>query len=199
MGKRRQRKMAKKNGNGKKLFKRDSGPKDTFVSGLIGQVIGGTLMLFALILFGIAISQLDGAYTSAIAYDQVGLTDIMGIFGMVLFLVFVGAGVAVLGGTAVYIYSKSVSGGWMGAFLGFAFATVGLVIALILNTILQSQLNTQQVAINALSNVSNFPGLYDISRIWGMIIFLSLLAPGIAGISGSVVGAIGKIRGGIGS
>lgn len=173
------------------------GTKSSLITGVIGQVIGGALMLFALILFGIGVAQLDTAYTSASTYDQVGLTSIMGIFGMVIFLVFVGAGVAVLGGTAVYTYMQAKGGRWMDAFLGFAFATVGLVIALILNTILQTQLNTAQVAINALTNIANLPGLYSISRIFGIIIFLSLLAPGISGIAGAVQGSIGRIKAGM--
>lgn len=172
------------------------GSRKTLISGIIGQVLGGALMLFALILFGIGVAQLDTAYTAA-SGDQVGLRDIMGIFGMVLFLVFIGAGVVVLGGTAVYAYLKSKGGSWMDAFIGFAFATVGLVIALILNTILQGQLNTTQVAINALTNIANFPGLYAISRIFGIIIFLSLLSPGIAAIAGAAQGAVGRVRAGM--
>lgn len=167
------------------------------VVGMISQVIGGAFLLLALILFGIGLSQLDTAYTSAKAYDAVGLTDIMGIFGMLLFLTFIGTGLTVLAGGAVYNWMTTVRGSWMESFMSFAYGAVALVIALILNTVVQGQLNTAQVAINAATNIASFPGLYNISRIFGMLVFLSLVGTGIAAIVASGVAAVRTIRGGI--
>lgn len=164
--------------------------------GIMSQVIGGALLLFALILFGIAIGQLDTAYTAAAGYDQVGLTDIMGIFGMVVFLVLVGSGIAVIAGGAAIGVIRAIKGNWIQVFLAFAMGAVALIIAFILNTVIQAQLNTAQVAINAATNVANFAGLYDISRIFGMLIFLTLVGSGIASITGSLVGAFKQLRSG---
>ena len=164
--------------------------------GILSQVIGGALMLFALILFQIAIGQLDTAYTDASTYDQVGLTDVMGIFGMVVFLVLIGSGIAVIAGGAAVGVIRAIRGNWIQVFLAFAMGAVALIIAFILNTIIQAQLNTAQVAINATTNIANFPGLYDISRIFGMLIFLVLVGSGIASITGSLVGAFKQIRSG---
>ena len=167
------------------------------VVGLMSQVIGGAFILFALILFGIAINQLDTSYTSAATYlGQVGLTDIMGMFGMVIFLVFIGAGISVVAGGAVYNFSQTIHGGWMQAFLSFAMGAVGLVIALILNTISQTQLQAAGVTINGTTNIANFSGLYDVWTIFGMLIFLVLIGSGISGVVAAGVGAIRNIRGG---
>lgn len=167
------------------------------VVGLVSQVIGGAFLLLALILFGIAIGQLDTAYTSAATYDQVGLTDIMGIWGMLLWLVFVGVGIGVIAGGSIYNWIKTMGGGWMEAFMSFAYGAVALVIALILNTVVQAQVNTAQVAINATTNIANFPGLYNISRIFGMLIFLTLVGSGVSGIVAAGWSATKAIRGGI--
>src|SRR4030042_1385475 len=125
------------------------------VAGLVSQVIGGAFIMFALILFGIGIGQLDTAYTAAGTYtEQVGLTDIMGVWGMIIFLVFVGAGLTVVAGGAVYNFVKTIKGGWMEAFLSFAMGAVGLVIALILNTITQGSLHDAYVTANAPTNIA---------------------------------------------
>jgi len=89
-----------------------------------------------------------------------------------------------------------VRGSWIQVFLAFAMGAVALIIAFILNTVIQAQLNTAQVAINATTNIASFAGLYDISRIFGMLIFLTLVGSGIASITGSVVGAYKQIRAG---
>lgn len=181
----------------KRNYGSGGGGKKTAIVGLVSQVIGGAFLLLALILFGIGIGQLDTAYTSAATYDQVGLTDIMGIFGMILFLVFVGVGLSVIAGGAIYNWARTVRGSWMEAFMSFAMGAVSLVIALILNTVIQGQMNTAQVAINATTNIANFPGLYSISRIFGMLIFLTLVGSGVSAIVASVVGVTKAIRGGI--
>ena len=154
--------------------------------------------MFALILFAIGIDQLDTAYTAAAAYtEQVGLTDIMGIWGMILFLVFVGAGISVIAGGAVFNFVKTIRGGWMEAFMSFAMGAVGLIIALILNTISQAQLHTAYVAANATTNLASFSGMLSIMTIFGMLIFLTLIGSGVSGVVAAGWGAVRQVRGGI--
>jgi len=171
------------------------GGKKSAVMGLVAQVIGAVFLVFALILFTIGIGQLDTAYTAASSYtEQVGLVDIMGIWGMILFLVFVGAGLTVIAGGAVYNFITTIRGGWMEAFMSFAMGAVGLVIALILNTITQSQLNAAYVAANASTNIASFSGMLDIMGVFGMLIFLTLVGSGISGVVASGWGAVTNLR-----
>lgn len=192
MGKRRKHQM----GKGKSIS--SGGTNRSAVAGLIGQVIGGAFILFALILFAIGIDQLDTAYTAAGSYtEQVGLQDIMGVWGMILFLVFVGCGITVIAGSSVYNFVKTISGGWMQAFLSFAMGVVGLVIALILNTLVQGQLHTAYVAANATANKASFSGMLDIMTVFGMLIFLVLIGSGVSGIVAAGWGAVRNVRAGI--
>ena len=165
---------------------------------LIANIFGAVMMLIALILFGIGLSSLDTAYTAAATYtEQVGLTDIMGIFALVIFLVVMGVGIAALGAGSVMSWRRAQSGGWMGVFMAFVMGVVGLVIALLLNTIIQGQLHTvYTTAANASAtvNIAQFAGLLDVMTIWGMIIFISLIASGITGIVGAGVGGYKTLR-----
>ena len=162
---------------------------------LIANIFGAVMMLIALILFGVAIDSLDTAYTAAGTYtEQVGLTDVMGIFGLVVFLVIVGVGIAALGAGSVMSWKRAQSGGWMGVFMAFVMGVVGLVIALLLNTIIQGQLHTAYLAANATANVASFVGLLDVMTIWGMIIFISLISSGIVGIVGAGVGGYKNLK-----
>jgi len=165
---------------------------------LIANIFGAVMMLIALILFGIGLSSLDTAYTAAATYtEQVGLTDIMGIFALVIFLVVMGVGIAALGAGSVMSWRRAQSGGWMGVFMAFVMGVVGLVIALLLNTIIQGQLHTvYTTAANASEtvNIAQFAGLLDVMTIWGMIIFISLIASGITGIVGAGVGGYKTLR-----
>ena len=173
------------------------GSPKTSVTGMVSQVIGGAFILFALVLFGIGIDQLDTAYTAAATYtEQVGLTDIMGIWGMILFLVFVGAGITVIAGGAAYSFMKTIRGGWMDAFMSFAMGAVGLIIALILNTITQAQLHSAYVTANATTNLTSFAGMLSIMTIFGMLIFLTLIGSGVSGVVAAGWGAVRQIRGG---
>lgn len=165
---------------------------------LITQVFGGVMMLIALVLYGIALGQLDTAYTAAETYtEQVGLTDIMGIFPMVIFLVIVGVGIAALAGGSIMGWKRAMSGGWTAVFMSFVMGVVGLVIALILNTLIQGQLNTVYTTAANVSetvNIASFPGLLSIMTIWGMVIFIALISSGISGIVAAGVGGYKQIK-----
>lgn len=181
--------MAKGKGGGGK------GGINMHVMYLIGQVIGVAFFIFAMILFGIGIDQLDTAYTAAGTYtEQVGLQDIMGIWGMILFLVFTGAGITVIAGTAVLNFMKTIRGTWMDAFMSFAMASVALVVSLILNTLAQSQLHAAYVTANATTNIAAFAGLLSIMGVFGMLVFLTLMGSGISGIVASGWGIVNNVK-----
>jgi len=174
------------------------GGQSSIAAPLIASVFGGVSMLAALIMFAIGIGQLDTAYTAAATYtEQVGLTDIMGVFGMVIFLLFIGVGLAGLTAGGYMGYKRSAGGGWNEIFMGIVMGTVALVIALILNTIVQGQLNTAYVAANATVNLASFPGMLDIMTVFGMVIFISFIGSGAAAVIGSGVGAYKKLKGGM--
>ncbi len=166
------------------------------MAGFMVTILGGVAMLIALIMFGIGIGQLDAAYTSAATYtEQVGLTSIMGIWAMVIFLILIAAGLAALGVGSYMQIKKATTGGWMDVFLVFIMGSVGLIIALILNTIIQGQLHTAYVTANATVNKASFPGMLSIITVFGMVIFLSLMGAGIAQISGSFYGTYKHLSG----
>lgn len=185
----------------KKWGSKGSGTRNTVVnnfSGLLGTIFGGITILICLISFGIAIGQLDTAYTAAGGYDgQVGLTDVMGIWGMVLFVVFMAVGLSAVAGSSAMQWAKITKGGWMEIFMGVIMGAVGIVIALIINGLVQAQLHAAQVAVNATANVASFSGLVSIMTIWGMVIFLVLVGSGVSSLVASAVGGYRKIRGGI--
>lgn len=171
--------------------------KSQFV-GLIGTIFGAIALLIALITFGIAIGQLDTAYTAAEAYtDQVGLTDVMGIWGMVIFVIFMAVGLSAVIGSSVMQWKKIAGGGWTEIFIGVIMGTVSVVVALILNTLIQAQLHAAQVTVNATTNVANFPGLVDIMTIWGMVIFLTLISAGVSSLLAASYGGYRQMKGGM--
>ncbi len=164
--------------------------------GFMAIIMGAVALLVCLIMFGIAIGALDTAYTAAATYtEQVGLTSIMGIWGMVIFLIFMAAGIAALGGGSVVQWKKATTGGWMDVFMVAIMGAVTLVISLLLNTIIQAQLHTAYVAANATINNAQFSGLLSIMTIWGMVIFLTLMGSGIAQIAGAAYGSFKHLTG----
>lgn len=164
--------------------------------GFMAIVFGTVAMMVNLIMFNIGIGQLDTAYTAAATYtEQVGLTSVMGVWGLVLFIIFAAAGVAALGGGAYLQWKKATSGGWMDVFLVAIMGGVTLVIALIMNGTIQSALHTAYTTANACTNIASFSGLLDVMTIWGMVFFLVLMAAGIAQISGAAYGSYKHLAG----
>jgi len=166
-------------------------------AGLLGTIFGAIAILICLIGFGIAIDQLDTAYTSAATYDQVGLTDVMGIWGMVLFVIFMSVGLAAVAGSAVLQWFRVSKGGWLEVFMAIIMGVVGIVIALILNTLVQAQLYAAQVTVNATTNVASFSGLVSIMTIWGMVIFLVLIGSGVSSLVAAGFGSYKQLKGAI--
>lgn len=164
--------------------------------GFLAIVMGAVAMLVCLIMFNIGIGALDDAFTAAATYtEQTGLTDVMGIWGMIIFIIFMAAGIAALTGGSVVQWKKATTGGWMDVFMIAIMGGVTLVIALILNGSIQSALHTAYVTANATVNKAKFSGLLDIMQIWGMVIFLALMAAGISQIAGAAYGSYKHLTG----
>lgn len=164
--------------------------------GFMAIIMGIVALIICLIMFTIGIGALDDAYTAAATYtEQVGLTDVMGLWGMVIFLVFVAAGIAALTGGAVIQWKKGANGSWMDVFMVAIMGGVTLVIALILNGIAQSQLHTAYVAANDTVNKAAFTGLLSIMTIWGMVIFICLMGAGISQIAAAAYGSYKHLAG----
>lgn len=163
---------------------------------IIGMVFGCVAMLVCLICFNIAVGTIDTTYTSAASYaDQVGLTSVVGLAPLLVFLVFMAVGLAAIGGSAYMQLRSSMAGGWMDIFIGIVMGTAGIIIALILNNLIITQLHTVQVTVNATTNVANFSGIVSILTIWGMIIFLTILGGGLASLAGAGIGAYRRVKG----
>lgn len=168
------------------------------MAGFMSIIFGCVSLVICLITYLIALGQLDDAYTAAATYtEQVGLTDVMGIWPMVIFLVFMFIGLALIGAGAAVQVKKTVSGGWTDIFLGIVFGTVTIVIATILNNVIQGQLHTVYVTaanVSETANIASFAGLLDIMKIFGMVIFITLLSSGIAQLAGSAWGGFKNIK-----
>ena len=167
--------------------------------GFMAIIFGAVALLIDLIMFGIALDALDTAYTAAATYtEQVGLTEVMGIWPLVLFIIFMSAGLAALTGGALIQVRKATTGGWMDVFLVAIMGAVTLVISLLLNTVIQAQLATaydDAANVTTTVNIASFAGLLDIMTIFGMVIFLSLMASGIAQIAGAAYGSYKHLAG----
>jgi len=172
------------------------GGKSNQWMGFLAIVMGTVAMLVCLIMFNIGIGSLDDAYTAAAAYtEQVGLTDVMGIWGLVIFIVFVAAGIAAMTGGAVIQWKKASGGGWMDVFMVAIMGGVTLVIALLMNGTIQGSLHTAYVTANATVNKAAFSGLLEVMTIWGMVIFLALMGSGISQLAGAAYGSYKHLTG----
>jgi hypothetical protein len=165
-------------------------------SGFLSIIMGTVSLLVCLIMFGISLSSLDTAYTAAATYtEQVGLTSVMGIWALVIFIIFMAAGLAALTGGSIVNWKKSTSGSWMDVFMVAIMGAVTLVISLLMNTTIQAQLHTAYVAANATVNKAQFAGLLNVMTIFGMVIFLSLMGAGISQIAGAAYGSYKHLTG----
>jgi len=164
--------------------------------GFMAIIMGAVAMLVCLIMFNIGIDALDTAYTAAATYtEQVGLTNVMGIWGLVIFIIFMAAGIAALTGGSIVNWKKATSGGWMDVFMVAIMGGVTLVIALILNGTIQAALHTAYVTANATTNIAQFSGLLSIMTIWGMVIFLALMGAGVSQLAGAAYGSYKHLTG----
>jgi len=167
--------------------------------GFIAIVMGTVSMLITLIMFSIGLDTLDTAYTSAATYtEQVGLTSVMGIWPLVLFIIFMAAGIGALTAGAYINVKKALSGGWIDVFMVVIMGTVSLIIALLMNTTIQAQLHTaytDAACTTKTANIASFSGLLSTMTIWGMVIFLSLMATGISQIGAAAYGSYKHLSG----
>jgi hypothetical protein len=165
-------------------------------AGFTAIVFGAVALLVDLIAYGIVLSNYDSAYTTAKTYTwATGLSSIMGIWPMVLFLVFMAAGIGAIGVGAYMNWKKAQSGQWTDVFMVFIMGAVSIILTVIMFGIINTQMNTLAVAINATTNIASFTGLISIVGIWPMIIFLSMMAAAIAQLAGAGYGGWKKMTG----
>jgi len=164
--------------------------------GFLAIVMGAVALLICLIMFGIGLGALDTAYTTAATYtEQVGLTDVMGIWALVIFIIFMAAGIAALTGGSIIQWKRATTGGWLDVFMVAIMGGVTLVISLILNGTIQGQLHTAYAAAQVTANIANFSGLLNIMTIWGMVIFLALMGAGVSQLAGAAYGSYKHLTG----
>lgn len=175
------------------------GGKSNGWSGFITIVFGTVALLICLIMYGIGLDTLDTAYTTAATYtEQVGMTSVMGIWPLVLFIVFMAAGLAAVGAGTYSNVKRAMGGGWMDIFMVVIMGTVGLIISLLMNTTIQAALHTVYVdsaCTTKTANIAQFSGLLSVMTIWGMVIFLTLMASGIGQISAAAYGSYKHLTG----
>ena len=164
--------------------------------GSLAIIFGAVALVICLITFGIAIGQLDTSITTAATYTQmVGLDDIMGVFGMVIFIAFMALGLGGLVGGSIMQWQKSMSGSWSDLFMVAIMGGVTLVVALVVNTIALAQLDTAMTTVNSSTNyAAYFTGLFNIMGVFGMVIFVSLIGASLAQFAGFGIGAYRKLR-----
>lgn len=164
-------------------------------AGFMPTIFGAVAMLIALITFGIALSNFDTTYTAVSGYSwMTGLTSVMGPFPMVIFLAFMVAGLSGIGYGAYQNFKMASAGGWTNVFYGFVMSAVSVVIMLILFGIIATQLNTTGVAINATTNIASFVGLYSISTIWPLVVFVTMIGAALAPLAGVGYMAVQAVR-----
>ena len=172
------------------------GGKTNAWTGFIGVVMGGVALMICLIMYGIFLTNYDTAYTAAAGYTwQTGLTSIMGIWPMVIFLVVMAVGLAAVAGGTMMSVKKTLGGSWIDVFMGVVTGVVTLIIVIIIWGIVNTQFNTTAVAINATTNVASFSGIVSIIGIWPMITFLAMMASGIAQIGAAGYASYSHLRG----
>jgi hypothetical protein len=158
--------------------------------------MGTVAMLIALITFQIVLSNFDTAYTSASGYTwMTGLTSIMGVWPMVLLILFMVAGLGGIGVGAYINWRKATGGSWNDIFMVFVMGAVSCVIAIIMFGIVNTQMHTLAVAINATTNIASFTGLYNMVTIWPMVIFVIMMAGAVSAIVAAGIGGWRNIRG----
>lgn len=163
----------------------------------IGLILGGIALFVTMIAFGITLTQWDSSYTTAATYtEQVGVTDIMGIMPLLLFVLFQAVGIGALVGTGVLNYKTAANGGFIEIFLAIVYAAIGVVVAVIIWNLNQGQLHTVYNAANAtnLTNSASFTGLQDIITAWGIVDLIAIMSPALGAIAGIGVGGYRKAR-----
>jgi len=151
-------------------------------AGPIAIIMGAVALVICLITFGIAIDQLDSSLTTAATYTlMVGLPEVMGVFGMIIFLVFMALGLGALAGGTYMQWKQATSGSWTDIFMVAVMGGVSIVITLVINGVALSQLNTAMGTVNSTTNYATyFTGLYSVMGVWGLVVFISLMGASLA-------------------
>lgn len=185
--------MAKKGKGG------GGGGKNTarnFMAPFMVLAFGSIALFIALVMFVMALAQLDTAITTVSAYaEQVSLPQIMGVWGIIFFLALIGVGIGLVLGGGIIQARRAAGGDWMQIIMGFILAAVGAVFAIIMFTITSGELHTAYLAANASVNKTAFAGLLSIMGIFGTIIWLAFAGAATSGIVGAGVGSYKNIKG----
>lgn len=164
------------------------------MSGVMMVIFGVVLLIADLIMYGIAVDQLDTAITTASTYsaNMPGLASIMPLWGMILFLIFMALGIgSLVGGTAMSIRAQWGSG-WMGMLMLAIMGGIVIIVSLVGNGLVVSQLETAIETTNQTTNTMT--GAVDIMGVFGMVLFLALMLPGVAMLGGAVYGGYRGVR-----
>ena len=167
------------------------------MAAFLGTIIAGIVVLVNLIVFGIALSGLDTAITNATLYtEQVGVPQVLGTLGMVVFFVFMAAGIAVLAASSAVATIKAAAGGLMDILMGAITGGISIVVAFIVYSLAQSQLHTVYLAANATVNKAQLGGLIAIIPIFGLVLAVLFVSAGIAPLVGAGVGGYKAVKSG---
>lgn len=160
-----------------------------YILGIVAFVVG-------LIMYGIVLSTLDTAYTTISGYTwESNLNSIVGIWPMVLLVLFMIAGVAGISGGALINWKKGSSGKGLDAFMVFIMGGLSIVIGILMFNIANTQMNTLAVAINATTNIASFTGLYSMITIWPIVVFIVMMVGAASQIVAAGFGAYKSVRG----
>jgi hypothetical protein len=159
-------------------------------------IMGVVVLLCCLIAYTIVISQVDTSYTTAATYtEQKGLAQSMGLLPMIFFIFFMALGMAsIVAGTVKNFKSAATGASWQ-EIMGGIMGAVTVVIVLVLNDLIQSQLHTVYTTVNATVNKAHFAGVLGIIGIWGMVILWTLVGSCLTQVGGAVVGGVKKLKG----
>lgn len=162
-------------------------------------VFGCVSLLVAIIMFSVALEQLDTAMTDVASYTEfVGLGDVMGIFGLIIFLAFMILGLGAIGGGAYLNIKKAMGGSWSSLMMVAIMGGITLVIAAIMNTIVLGQLDTAYdtaANVSLTANIADMVGLLDVMGIFGIVIFVTLIGAGLSMLGSAGFGAYKQVKG----
>ena len=77
----------------------------------------------------------------------------------------------------------------------FVMGAVSVVIAIIMFGIINTQMNTLAVAINATTNIASFTGLYNMITIWPLVVFVIMMAGAVSSLVAGGIGGYRRLRG----
>jgi len=166
------------------------------MAGMMTIIFGCVAVVMCLIAYVIVVGQADTSMTSAATYTEMsGLTDSMGMGPMIIFMIFMFVGLgAIMGGAALNV-KGALTGTGLDIGLSAIFGAVTLVIIFVFNNLILSNLHTAYLTVNATVNRAHFAGVLGTMGIFGLVIYWSLIAAGVAQIGAAGWSGFQKIKG----